>query len=168
AALDDVVDLFPGEVAHVAAVEVAAGLVELEPPRVAEPVRPDRAELAGLAVERVVGRDRAVLVDAQDLPVWAAQVLGVGTAPVVADGEVELAVRAECDAAADVQQLRGRGGGEKRERAFLADVQGSVEANEVVQQVVPGVIEVNKVVGYTELRIERDSDEAPVAGRLGR
>ena len=104
AALDDAVHLLPREVADVAAVEPPGRAVELEPPRVAEPVRPDRAELAGLSCERVVGRYRAVPVDPKDLPVRVAEVLGVGSVAVVADREVELAVGPEADAPADMQQ----------------------------------------------------------------
>jgi hypothetical protein len=105
AALDDPVDLLPAEVAHVAAIQLPGGAVELEAPRVSESIRPDRLELAGLAHERVVGWDRAVLVDAEDLPVGIAQILGVRPLSVVADREVQLAVWSEADAPTDVQQL---------------------------------------------------------------
>ena len=121
-ALDDVVDLLPGEVAHVAAIELPGGAVELEPPRIAESVGPDRPELARLAEERVVGGDGSVLVDPQDLPVRTAQVLGERPVAVVAHREVQLAVRPEPDAPADMQQLGRRGGPEQLERAVRADV----------------------------------------------
>ncbi len=103
AALDDPIDLLPAEVAHVAAVEVPGDAVELEAPGVAESVRPDLSQLAGLAGERVVGWDGAVLVDPQDLPVRTVQVLSVRAVAVVTDCEVELAVGAEPDAPAHVQ-----------------------------------------------------------------
>ena len=161
AALDDAVDLLPAEVADVAAVEPAGGAVELEAPRVAEPVRPDRAQLAGLAGERVVGGDRAVLVDPQDLAVRIAQVLGVRAVAVVADGEVELAVRPEANAAADVQQLGRRRRPEQLERAVGADVLGGAEPDQVVQQIVARVIEVDVVVGRRRSRDRTRSRSGP-------
>ena len=164
---DDPVELLPGVVAHVAAEEASVALVELEPPRVAEAVRPDRAEASRLAVERVVGRHRAVLVDPQDLAVRVAQVLGVGGVAVVADGDVELAVRAEGEAAADVQLLRGGLGPEDLDGPGGADVGGGVEADDVVEQVPAGVVEVRPVVGHPEVRVERDADQAKVAGGIG-
>ena len=147
AALDDAVDLLPAEVAHVAAVELPGGAVELEAPGIAESVGPDRPELAGLAGERIVGRDRTVLVDPQDLPVRIAQVLRVRPVAVVADCEVQLAVRSEPNAPADVEQLRRRRGPEQLVRAVGADVVGRAEPDQVVQQIVPGVIEVDVVIG---------------------
>ena len=87
---------------------------------------------------------------------------------VVADREVQLAVRPEPDAAADVQQLRRRGGPEQLERTVGADVLGRAEPDQVVQQVVPRVIEVDVVVGHAEVGVERDADQPAVAGVLRR
>ena len=91
-----------------------------------------------------------------------------GPLAVVADREVELAVRSEPDAAADVQQLGRRRGPEQLERPVGADVLGGVEPDQVVQQVVPGVVEVDVVVGDAEVGVERDADQAAVAGVLRR
>ncbi len=97
-----------------------------------------------------------------------AQVLGERPVAVVADREVQLAVRSEPDAPADVQQLGRRRRPEQLERTVRADVVGRAEPDQVVQQVVPGVIEVDVVVGHAEVGVERDADQAAVAGVLRR
>ena len=99
---------------------------------------------------------------------WTAQILGIRPVAVVAHREVQLAVRSEPDAPADVQQLGRRGGPEQLERTVRADVLRRVEPDQVVQQVVPGVVEVDVVVGHTEVGVERDADQPAVAGVLRR
>jgi hypothetical protein len=100
--------------------------------------------------------------------VRVAQVLRIIAVSVVTDGEVELSVRTEPDAAADVQQLRGRLRLEKRVWAVGADILRRVETNEMVQEVMPGVIEVHVMVSDSEVGIERDADQPTVTGGLGR
>ena len=167
-ALDDVVDLLPAKVAHVAAIELASGAVELEAPGIAESIGPDRPQLAGLAGERIVSRDRTVLVDPQDFPVRIAQVLGIRPVAVIADCEVQLAVGSKPDAPADVEQLRRRRGPEQLVRAVGTDVVGRTEPDQVVQQIMPGVIEVDVMIGLAEFGIERDADQPTVPGVLRR
>src|SRR5262249_47994229 len=139
-----------------------------EPPWVAEAVGPDRPELAGLPVERVVGGDRSVLVDPENLAVRTVQVLGVSTIAVVADREIELSVRPECDSPTDMQQRRRRLGLEKREWTVGADILGGTEPYQMVYQVVAGVIKVHVMVADPEIRVKGNTDEPAVAGGLGR
>jgi hypothetical protein len=66
-----------------------------------------------------------------------------------------------------VQQLGRRRSPEQFERTVRADVLGRVEPDQVVQQVVTGVVEVDVVVRDAEVGVERDPDEPAVAGVLG-
>jgi hypothetical protein len=110
---------------------------------------PDRSELVALAGERVVSRDRAVLVDPQDLPVRIVQLLSERSVAVVAHREVQRAVRPEPDASADMQQMRCGRGPEELELTVCADVLGRTEPKQVVEQVVPGVLEARRSLGRT-------------------
>ena len=53
-------------------------------------------------------------------------------------------------------------------RPVGGNVLGGAEPDEVVQEVVPRVVEVHVVVGDAEVRIEGDSDQSPIARVLGR
>ena len=91
---------------------VAADVADEQPARrrvvvgavgIAQPERPDRVDVrAGAVVERVVGRDRPVRVDAEDLPARARQILRRAALEVLAGREVELPVVAEHDGPAVV------------------------------------------------------------------
>jgi hypothetical protein len=48
--------------------------------------------------------------------------------------------------------------------AVDTDVCRSVEAYEVIEQIESGVVEVRVVIGISEVRVERDADQAAVAG----
>ena len=92
-----------------------AGL-ETEGERIAQAVRPDRLRKPGLrAVERVVGRNRAVVVETQDLAEDRSEVLRVGGRAVLADRRIELAVRTEAERAAVVDE-----GGRQGRRSTIA------------------------------------------------
>src|SRR5262249_28266333 len=102
------VDLLDREVADVSDPELVRRGVEAHPERIAEAVGPDLPAVGPHADEWVVGRDRAVEVQAEDLAVERRQVLRVrvgrraGSAlivavPRVADSDVELSVGAHAE-----------------------------------------------------------------------
>lgn len=181
----DAVHLFPKGLADVVGVEQAGGGVRCAGVGVSQAVGVDLAALAGLVDEGVVGGDRAVGIEAQDLAAKAVEVLGVaGDAAglgverlvAVAGAEVDLAVEAELQQAADVvagvagdvvQQDRLAGGqgvvvivGIDPEPAQAVDrgVGGSVG----VGGVAGGVVEVEEAVGG-EAWVEDDGVEAAIA-----
>jgi hypothetical protein len=99
---------------HVAAdvgdVEAARRRLEGHPVGIAEAVGPDLVLVATLPVdERIVGRDRPIGIDPEDLPVVARERLRVGRLTVVAGGDVELSVGPERERGA-VMRTRRRGG----------------------------------------------------------
>ncbi len=113
AARDHDIDLLPRRVADVACPERAGLRIEAKAPRIAEAVGEDLRPLGSHAHERVVLRDRAVQVEAQELAIERLQILRIrvhrraGTALVithrrVAHAHVELAVRADPQAPAVV------------------------------------------------------------------
>ena len=69
-----------------------------ESERVAVPERVDLRPVSLTADERVVGRDRAVVVEPQQFAAEAGRILG-DLSDVAAGGHVDLAVRSEHDAA---------------------------------------------------------------------
>ena len=146
-----------------------AGL-EGEGEGVAQAEGPDGAVVAGgLVEERVVGGDRAVRVDAQDLAEEVGQRLGVGAVGVLADGDVELAVGAEVQGAAVV--VGGAAEVVEVEEDGLAAGHGHVAVGgEAADAVVDGgrgggVVDVDEVVGR-EVGVEGHAQQAPFAGRV--
>ena len=84
--------------ADVADIHVAGDRIERESIGVAKPVRPDLILVPAVSVdERVVRRNGAVGIDAQDLAVVVRQRLGIRRKPVVAHRYVELSVGPEAD-----------------------------------------------------------------------
>ena len=73
--------------------------VEVKAKRVAQSVRPDGGLLASLSNERVVIRNRAIRVHAQDLPGEGSQVLGVGALVVVCERDIQLPIWTEAQLA---------------------------------------------------------------------
>ncbi len=119
------------------------------------------------AVERVVGRDRAVGVDAQDLAEPVRERLRVGAVRVVADGDVELAVRPEVDRAAVVVG-RAREVVEVEEDPSLPATATSPLAVKRLTRLWTGerrsrVVDVDEVVDG-EVRVEGDAEQAALAG----
>ena len=169
-ARDRVVDLFPGVLADVVDVDAAVRAVDREVERVAQSACPDRlVDAGGLAEERIVGRNRAIGVDAQHLAERRRQRLRVAAVRVVADGDVELAVVAEMDGAAVV--IRGRAQRREIQQLHFAARGGDVgirrargeAAHAVVDRCGRGrVVHVHEVVGR-EVRIERDAEQTALA-----
>jgi hypothetical protein len=165
-AADAAVDLLPrvGVVAaHVADPHRPVHGVEHEAERVAEAVGPDLRVDAREPHERIVGRDRAVGADTEDLPVLDREVLPVRRVELIAGGDVEAAVRAEVDRAAVVVV-----GGLLRvlPDQDLARRVGRVAHDGEASDAVPGlerrVVDVEEAV-RREARVERHAHEAALA-----
>ena len=141
--------------------------LERERERVAQPERPDRPVLAGRGCEeRVVGRDRAVGVDAQDLAEQVRQRLRVAPFAFSPTRDVQLAVGPEVQRAAvvvgrtaEVVQIE-----EDRLAARHRDVAVRREsADAVVDGGCSGrVVDVDVVIGR-EVGIEGESEQAALA-----
>src|SRR6266496_2136478 len=100
---DAVVDLLVGRFADIVDKQASCAWLKSEGKRVAEAKRPDRAIVSrGSIVERVVGRDGTVGIDAQHLPEQVGKSLRVCAVGVFPYADVELAVPAEMDGAAIV------------------------------------------------------------------
>ncbi len=98
---ESLVDLFPGVLAHVVDEDPAGAGLDREAEGVAEPPSPDRPVLAaGRLAERIILGDRPVGVETQEFALQGRQLLGRRPGGLVADGDVELAIRAEMERAA--------------------------------------------------------------------
>src|SRR6185295_18090103 len=100
---DTVVDLFPDILAHIIYEHPARACLKGESVGIAQTQRPDSSiHSCGSVEERIVSRDRAVRVDAQNLSEEICERLRVGGISILADCNVELTVGAEVDSSAIV------------------------------------------------------------------
>src|SRR6185436_11121567 len=100
---DAVVNLFPGALADVVDEHPAGPRLKIEGEGVAKAKSPySSVHASSGVVERVIERDGAVRVEAEDLAQQVVQGLGVGGVGVLSHGDVELAVRTEMEGAAVV------------------------------------------------------------------
>ena len=173
---DALVDLLEGCFADVVDVHQARARLDVKRVGIAQTVRPDGPVDAGCLVqERVVRRDRAVGVDAEDLAERVRQRLRVAERLVVADGDVELSVGAELERGGGVDGVHRVG---QVEHVHLAAGHGDVavqreSADAIVgrrgRRSADGVRDVDELVGR-EVRIKSEAEEAAfdlVDGRDG-
>ena len=171
------VDLLPSLLADVVYVDLAGTALDREGVGVAQALGPDGPVVAaGRVVEGVVLRDGSVRVDPEHLPEQGTHALGGAVPLVVADGHVELAVRAEVDgptvvvvglptASSQVVELE-----DERLAPRLGDVPVvgvGLEPDDAIVGRGPArgttrVVDVDEVVGG-EGRIERDAQKPPLA-----
>ena len=175
-AADDLVDLLR-PAAHVVRPDPTRARLHRERERVAAPQRPDRPVLAGRPVhERVVGRDRAVRVEAEDLAEERVEPLGRCLGRLLAERDVQLAVGPEVDRPALVTgrdlaaQLRLVVAFEEDLLgARLGDVARRGEPADDVVRVRPGRdVAEEDVRRLREVRGDRHADQAALPRRIDR
>ena len=154
------VDLLPDPEADVVDEHQPAARLKREGERIAQAQRPDGAVLArGRREKRIVRRDRAVGIKAQDFPQHRLHGGRVGGTQVVADGDEELPVRTEMQRAGVVLG-RFTERGEILQHHFAARQREVAARGEAADAVVKGgraggVINVHPAV-VREVGIERD------------
>jgi hypothetical protein len=151
--------------ADVADVHAPAGRIDVDAERVAQAVGPDLGQHARRADERVVVRDRAVLGDAQDLPVGAAEVLRAGGLRLITGRQQQRAVGGERQVAAVVERA-----GELRmlpqhdARLRVRGVADHVETHDARARL-GRRREHEDVAGVDEVRIDGDAGQTAFAER---
>src|SRR5438874_7005015 len=107
AAVSGHIDLF-ASATDIVEEEMAGARLHREAKNVAAAAGPDGAILSfELAVERIVGRNRSVGIDAEDFAEKRIEFLRWGIGGLVADGDVELAIETKMECAALVAVLDG-------------------------------------------------------------
>src|ERR1700686_4886931 len=97
---DAVVNFFPRTLTYVVDEQTTRARLKRESERIAQAQRPNFLASSRSVEEWIVGRDRAVRIDAQNLSQEIGERLRVGAVGVLADRDIQLAVRAKVDRAA--------------------------------------------------------------------
>ena len=172
----DEVDLLHPILPDIADHEVTGLPVELEPPRVSQPVGEDLRPLAGLADERVAGWNRvgvaAERIDPQHLPEQRVEVLGVAGrvagASAVARADVEQPVgpeRQRASVVVRVGRMRDRQDRAGRERiGHLRVRRGAPVLGDLNRAAAVDVVD-DEPPGLPVARRERDREQPGLAGR---
>src|SRR3989338_4202916 len=100
-AFHDMIHFLPALLTDVADEHLAAQRIKLETKGIPEAIRPDLRPLASLPHKRVVAWSAAVGTETDDFAERGTQILGIAARTVVADGQINFAVRPELHGAAD-------------------------------------------------------------------